>query len=66
MSTKKSFNDLKLEDFKKISELFENDVLDLTIEDVVNSRNSIGGTSFSSVSKAIKEAKILLNEKKSF
>ena len=66
MSTKKSFNDLKLEDFKKISELFENDVLDMTIEDVVNSRNSIGGTSFSSVSRAIKEAKILLNKKKSF
>ena len=66
MSTKKSFNDLKLVDFKKISELFENDVLDLTIEDVVNSRNSIGGTSFSSVSRAIKEAKILLNKKKSF
>ena len=66
MSTKKSFNDLKLTDFKKISELFENDVLDLTIEDVVNSRNSIGGTSFSSVSRAIKEAKILLNKKKSF
>jgi argininosuccinate lyase len=66
MSIKKSFNDLKLEDFKKISELFENDVLDLTIEDVVNSRNSIGGTSFSSVSRSIKEAKILLNKKKSF
>jgi argininosuccinate lyase len=66
MSTKKSFNDLKLEDFKKISELFENDVLDMTIEDVVNSRNSIGGTSFSSVSRSIKEAKILLNKKKSF
>ena len=50
MSTKKSFNDLKLKDLKKISELFEKDVLDITIEDVVNSRDSIGGTSFSSVS----------------
>tara|TARA_B100000029_G_C17407369_1_gene899400 strand:- start:211 stop:1074 length:864 start_codon:yes stop_codon:yes gene_type:complete len=66
MSTKKSFNDLELKDLKKISKLFEKDVLDLTIEDVVNSRDSIGGTSFSSVSKALKEAKILLNKKKNF
>ena len=66
MSTKKSFNDLKLKDLKKISELFEKDVLDITIEDVVNSRDGIGGTSFSSVSKAIKEARSLLNKKKSF
>ena len=66
MSTKKSFNDLKLKDLKKISKLFEKDVLDITIEDVVNSRDGIGGTSFSSVSKAIKEARSLLNKKKSF
>ncbi|MBM31873.1 MAG: argininosuccinate lyase [Chloroflexi bacterium] len=66
MSTKKSFNDLELKDLKKISKLFEKDVLDLTIEDVVNSRDSIGGTSFSSVSKALKEAKILLKKKKNF
>ena len=57
---------MEWEDFKKISELFEEDILDLTIEDVVNARNSIGGTSFSSVSNAIKEAKILMNKKKSF
>ena len=66
ISSKKSFNDLKLKDFKKISELFDEDVIKLTTENVVNSRKNVGGTSCSSVLYAIKQAKIILNKKKSF
>ena len=66
ISSKKSFNDLKLKDFKKISELFDEDVIKLTTENVVNSRKNVGGTSWSSVLYAIKQAKITLNKKKSF
>ena len=56
------FGDYLPDEIEKVKK----DVLDITIEDVVNSRDGIGGTSFSSVSKAIKEARSLLNKKKSF
>ncbi len=63
----KSFNDLTIEDFKKFSENFDNDIFDfICLENVVNRRNSYGGTSKDQVLYQIKEAKNFLNKLESY
>ena len=59
----KSIKDLKYEDFNKISDLFDEDVMKIDVSYSVEKRNSYGGTSTSSVEDQIKSAKKYLNSK---
>tara|TARA_Y100001934_G_scaffold75482_1_gene93881 strand:- start:2506 stop:3882 length:1377 start_codon:yes stop_codon:yes gene_type:complete len=59
----KSIKDLKYEDYKKISDLFDEDVMKIDVSYSVEKRNSYGGTSTSSVEDQIKSAKKYLNSK---
>ena len=54
--------ELPLEVFRKHSNLFEENVLEITVESSINSRNVIGGTSFEQVALAIDKAKEFLDE----
>ncbi|MGB6129230.1 MAG: argininosuccinate lyase [Psychrilyobacter sp.] len=55
---KKSLSELKLEEFKCYSDLFEGDInKKISIEECVNERKSYGGTGIESVEKQIKDAK---------
>ena len=54
--------ELPLEVFRKYSDLFEENVLEITVESSINSRNVIGGTSFEQVTLAIDKAKEFLDE----
>jgi len=55
---KKSLSELKLEEFKGYSDLFEGDInKKISIEECVNERKSYGGTGIESVEKQIKDAK---------
>lgn len=58
IQNKKYLLDLKLEEFKQFSPLFEEDVFQvLQPEEVVKARNSAGGTSFEQVKEQLKLAK---------
>ena len=59
----KSIKDLKYEDYKKISDLFDEDVMKIDVSYSVEKRNSYWGTSTSSVEDQIKSAKKYLNSK---
>ena len=61
-SSKKSFSELTLSEFKTFSDLFDKDVKEITPKSSVKSRNVPGGTSPRMVSSAIDNAKIRLNE----
>ena len=54
--------ELPLEVFRKHSNLFEENVLEITVESSINSRNVIGGTSFEQVALSIDKAKEFLDE----
>lgn len=59
LKKKKALIDLKLEEFKKFSEIIEKDVFNyLTIEASVNRKNSYGGTAKKQVLMRIKEIKL--------
>jgi argininosuccinate lyase len=61
-SSKKSFSELTLSEFKTFSDLFDKDIKEITPKSSVKSRNVPGGTSPRMVSSAIDNAKIRLNE----
>ena len=56
-------DELSIEDFKSVCEKVEKDVFEfLKIEGSVNSKKTVGGTSFEEVSKQIKKAKNIIKE----
>ena len=59
----KLLKDLTLEEWQQLHPAFEADIYDaIAPKQVVSTRNSYGGTGFSQVNQAIKQAKSLLNE----
>ncbi len=60
---KKSINELSLDEFKDISDLFDDDVMNIDLKYSINKRNSLGGTSTDSVKNQIKNAKIFISTK---
>ena len=50
-------SELTINDYKKCSEYFEEDILNLSLETAIQSRNSVGGTAKSIVEKALSKAK---------
>jgi argininosuccinate lyase len=53
----KFLHQLSLAEYKKFSDVFEQDVFDISVESSVETRNVQGGTSFEQVAKAIQEAR---------
>ena len=53
----KFLHQLSLAEYKKFSDVFEQDVFDISVESSVETRNVQGGTSFEQVAKAVKEAR---------
>lgn len=51
---------LKLEDYKQFSSIFESDVLDITIERSVSARDVAGGTALNQVKTALQNARELI------
>ena len=49
-----------MSDFQEVSDLFEADVMEITLESAVAARNIPGGTAPNRVSEAIAEAKQML------
>ncbi len=60
----KELRDLKLDDYKRASEHFEQDVLDITVESAVAKRDVMGGTAPNRVREAIAAARARLNTEK--
>jgi argininosuccinate lyase len=58
----RTFAELKLEELKSFSTLFEEDALALTVEASLASRKSVGGTAPEQVAKALEAAKSLLTD----
>ncbi len=58
----KNIDELPLSSYKKFSDLFETDVLDINVKSSINARNVPGGTSFYQVKNSIEEAKSFLSE----
>ena len=58
----KVLEDITLDEYKQMSELFDSDVYDeISLKTCVEKRNSLGGTSFTSVINQINEIKEILN-----
>ena len=55
---------ISLNELRKFSKLFEEDVLDISLRNSIERRNSFGGTSTDSVKNQIKQAKIFLQKNK--
>lgn len=62
-SEKKSINELTLSEFKDISELFDEDVMQIDLKYSIEKRNSLGGTSTNSVNYQIKNANKFISDK---
>ena len=60
----KYIHELSLDELRQFSKLFEKDVLDISLRNSIENRNSIGGTSTNSVENQIIEAKNFLNKNK--
>lgn len=58
----KSFEELKIAEYRKFSPLFEKSVYDITIESSIAARDVIGGTAHKRVRQAIPAAKKLLGD----
>jgi argininosuccinate lyase len=56
----KTFSEISLQEYKKFSRLFEDDVFLITIDRSLAARNSPGGTSAEQVNKALQSARELL------
>ena len=50
-------SELTINDYKKYSQYFEEDILNLSLETAIESKNSIGGTAKKIVEKALNQAK---------
>jgi len=51
-----------LQEYRKFSPIFEEDVYEVTVEASINARNTVGGTSFKMVKQAIERAYKQLQE----
>ena len=60
----KSLSEISLNEYKKFSLLFEDDVYSITIDSSIAARNVIGGTAPKQVERALIAAKKLLEESK--
>lgn len=60
---KKSINELSFDEFRDISDLFDEDVMQIDLKYSVEKRNSLGGTSTNSVENQIKNAKLFIKAK---
>lgn len=58
----KFLHQLAIAEYKKHSDVFEDDVLSINVESSVGTRNVSGGTSFDQVAQAIKEARASLEQ----
>ena len=56
----KSFHEIALDRYKKFSELFESDVLEISVDSSIAARDVPGGTSFSQVERALVDARAAL------
>jgi len=56
----KSFTELNLDEYKKFSSLFSEDIYSITIESSIAARDVTGGTSLKQVKRALAEAKKLV------
>ncbi|MCH8063296.1 MAG: argininosuccinate lyase [Chloroflexi bacterium] len=56
----KSFHEIALDRYKKFSELFESDVLEISVDSSIAARDVPGGTSFSQVKRALADARAAL------
>ena len=61
-SLDKMFGEISLEEYRKFSPIFEEDVYEVTVESSINARNTIGGTSFNMVQQAIERGYEQLKE----
>jgi len=61
MKKGKSFDALKLTEYKGFSPLFEDDVYSITVESSLAARDNIGGTAPKRVSEALSRAKKIVN-----
>ena len=58
-SLNKSLKELSLEEYKKFSPEFDENVFNIDLNNSINQRNVLGGTAKNQVQNAIKEAKII-------
>ncbi|MFC1998324.1 argininosuccinate lyase [Chloroflexota bacterium] len=58
---KKGLNDLSIEEYQKLSSLFEKDICDISVEKSIAARNVPGGTAPEQVEMALKAARERLN-----
>ena len=61
-SLDKMFREISLAEYRKFSPVFEEDVYEVTVESSINARNTVGGTSFKMVQKAIETGYVQLKE----
>jgi argininosuccinate lyase len=62
IENKKTFSEISIDEYKKYSSLFEDDVYLITTQSALEARNNIGDTSPEQVKKALKAAKIKLSK----
>ena len=65
MDSGKHLSDLTLDDYRRASEHFEQDVMDITVETAVAKRDVIGGTAPNRVREAIAAARARLESNES-
>ncbi|MDP7618784.1 MAG: argininosuccinate lyase [Dehalococcoidia bacterium] len=61
ISAERTLSDLTIDDYQRVSPLFEPDVLEITVESAVEARGVPGGTSRNRVRGAVEEARTRLN-----
>ncbi len=64
VSRNKRFEDLKIEDYKKLSPFFSDDIFEISLESSISTRDLPGGTSHNQVKKALIRAKKLIEDEK--
>ncbi|OGN87707.1 MAG: argininosuccinate lyase [Chloroflexi bacterium RBG_13_46_9] len=62
MENGKALNQLTIQEYKKFSSLFDNDVFKITVESSIAARNQIGGTAKEQVTKQLARARAILRE----
>jgi argininosuccinate lyase len=62
MEKGKALNQLTIQEYKKFSPLFDNDVFKITVESSIAARNQTGGTAKEQVTKQLARAREILRE----
>ncbi len=62
MEKNKSLNQLTIQEYKKFSTLFDDDVFNITVESSISARNQTGGTAKEQVTKQLARAREILRE----